>query len=144
MSRNWAAFDRASNPRGTNEMWVSLESKGTARFNAPVYDALNRPEYVELLWDAEGHAMGLRATDETLPWAFKVRKHAQSASYIVSVISFSRFNSIDISETRRYRATLEDNVVVVDLNQTPARAARAHAKNDEAEQPALLALTGMR
>ncbi len=146
MTRNWAAFDRTSNPRGTTEGFFSIESKGTGRFNAPVYDALGRPEYIELLWDQDGHAIGLRPADATLPWAFRVRKHAQAVSFIISIMSFCKYHGIDLSETRRYRTSTEDGVVVVDLDQHPARTARARNRTDgpEATQGNLLGLPGVR
>lgn len=124
MTRKWETFSLKPTSRVSNEIQVSLQKRGALYLNKAGYEALGMPEAVELLYEAETPAIGLKATDPSLPYAYRLRQSSNAQAYQIAFMSFARYHNIDISETRRFQAVMEDNVLVTDLSQRSATSGR--------------------
>lgn len=128
MARNWSRFSQKRNSRAPTAIQVSLQSRGAIYLNKAGFEALGEPKAVELLYDEETPAIGLQPADPDLPFAYPVRQSSNAKAYQIAFITFARYYNIDISETRRYQAKMEENILVIDLSQRSATSGRI-AKN---------------
>lgn len=86
--------------------------------NTPAYEALDSPEYVELLYDRDERLIGLRKADSTVPHAYLVRPLGKSGTtHVVSGTAFLAFYGIETGTARRWIAEKRDGMLVVDLKQ---------------------------
>jgi hypothetical protein len=84
--------------------------------NQDAYEALGRPEAVEMLFDRDEQVMGLRAAPKlTTPHAYAVRAQKNSSSLLVSGRAFNQHYGLTADTTRRYPATMIDDVLAIDL-----------------------------
>jgi hypothetical protein len=94
---------------------VTVQRHGLLTLNQAAYAELDAPEAVELLYARRERVIGLRAAAASAPDAYRVRKSGVGAGFLVSGRAFTRHYGIPTDVGRRYRATMIDDVLTVDL-----------------------------
>jgi hypothetical protein len=75
-NRIWKIFDGAPNgARSTNGLRVTLAKTRTIYINFVTFEALGRPDAVELMFDDLRNIIGMRATEPVRQNAFPVKLH---------------------------------------------------------------------
>ena len=96
---------------------VAFHVRGLFALNELAYDALNRPEAIELLYDRDEKIIGFKASTRESPDAYAVRHHTKH-SYQVEGRGFIRYYGIpEEAGGKRYRAEMIDDILAVDLKQ---------------------------
>jgi hypothetical protein len=113
-------FDKRAVP-ATDKPWVTIQKRGTFSLNRAAHEALDSPEAVQLLLDRERQIIGFRATDPDGPIAYPVRRtsakrQTQNSTWVISGGGFCKYYGIDATKARRFIASMEDDVLTVDLN----------------------------
>lgn len=111
---NWTAFDKRSRPLA-DEAYVTIQRRGTFSFNLAARAAIGDPEAVELLYDTEDRLIGFRPVESSHPRAYALRKQGRANNWIVGGQAFTKAFKIDTDTAKRYLATAEDGVLIVDL-----------------------------
>lgn len=96
---------------------VTIQHKGVLSLNRRAFELLGEPAAVEFLFNRTTRVIGIRAADLLAGHAYPLRKQTNSATYTVGAKSFIGTYGIDISQTRRYVATLNGSMLTVDLVQ---------------------------
>ncbi len=91
---------------------VSIQQCGKINISRAAFKLLGEPRHVELLFDHVGRRIGLRAPREATVASHKVS--VTQGGNFVHASRFLRDYGID-STTRRYRAQMEANTLVIDL-----------------------------
>ena len=104
----------------TKAPYVTIQKRGTMSFNKSAHAALGSPEAVELLYDADAQIIGVRPVEATVEHAYPIRatgggKGDDARSYMVSGRAFAQYYKIDTEVSRRYPATMADDVLCIDL-----------------------------
>ena len=113
---NWTTFDRRSRPV-SDEAYVTIQRRGTFSFNQAAKAAIGDSEAVELLYDAGACLIGFRPVDPSNPRAYRLRKQGRANNWIIGGQAFTKAFHVNTDTAMRYRATVDDGVLVVDLNQ---------------------------
>lgn len=109
-------FDKKSATAVKTPM-VTIQKGGMFSLNRAAVEAVGSSEAVELLYDPENRLIGFRPTSSTSPRAFMMRPQGKtSATYMVAGRAFTQHYGIDSSTALRYAATVQDGVLIVDLN----------------------------
>lgn len=117
--------------RSVKDMQVTIQRDGTAiSFNRVAYQALGNPEGVQLLYNAEKRLIGVVPVDLRKVPGTKINRQGSSDSYYIAGKAFVHEYEIDTSVARRYQATLENNMLVVDLNGPSADATGPRLHNE--------------
>jgi len=83
--------------------------------NELAYEALNRPEAIELFYDRSDKVIGLKGAERGSPDSYAVRHHTKH-SYQVEGRSFMKFYEIpEEAAGRRYQAEMMDGILAIDL-----------------------------
>jgi hypothetical protein len=96
--------------------------------NQDAYEALGRPEAVELLFDRDEQMMGFRSVPKSVSHAYAVRPQRNASSLLVSGRAFNQFYGIEIDEARRHPATMVGDVLAIDLKDGAAVRGRSRRK----------------
>ena len=119
MVRNFEVF-RGRHMVRTVQPMITIQKGGSIVLNEAAYTALGQPHSVELLYDREQAAIGVRAASPSVLHSYSVQRQKGSNSYHVTGRSFTSYYEIDVSEPHRYQAQLEEDVLVADLGQRQA------------------------
>ena len=103
--------------RGGMEPCVTIQRAGILSVSRGAYELLGKPSAAELLFDRGAQIVGIRATEVTVPHAFRLRGQRASATVLISGKSFLRHFGITPAETRRFPATMIGDVLAVDLKE---------------------------
>ena len=97
---------------------VTLQKRGTISLNHAAFTAIGSPDAVELLFDRHARIVGVRQVDAHSLNAHFVRPStaAPTGPYIISAMAFFNVYNIDLPESRRWPAYLEDGVLCIALN----------------------------
>lgn len=111
-------FETFTRQRRTGRQpFVTIQKKGVISLNGAAFEALDSPDSVELLYDAEASLVGLRKVDSSLPHSYQVRAPVENhATYLISGAAFMSYYEIDNSRSVRRPARLEGDLLVIDLN----------------------------
>lgn len=116
MKMAFETFKRQRAPITTDPA-ITIQKRGTMSLNAPAYEALEQPKYVELLFDRDERLIGFRKVDESIRHAYIVRPLGRGTTHMVSGTAFLAYYGIDFDTARRWVARQEDDLLVVDLKQ---------------------------
>ena len=116
-------FDRKGTPT-TNKPWVTIQARGSFGINRAAFEAMGKPEAVELLYDAEKNLVGFRPTDPEALNAYPVRKQQNSDSYVLAGRAFTSYYNIDTTEARRYMSKKMNGILVIALDEVGATVSR--------------------
>jgi hypothetical protein len=139
---DWEVFKgRATRPG--DEPIISISTHGAMSLSRSAWDALGKPEAVELLYKRGERLVGLRAAeDPTARHAYPLRPVDRASTHVLSFVAFAQRYGIAISPTvsRRYVAEMRGNILTIDLNATPLEVAdprrgkpRAPRKGEQAK-----------
>lgn len=117
---SFEAFRRQRAPI-TTEPAVTIQRRGTMSLNAPAFDALEAPKYLELLFDRDEMLIGLRKAGPEVPHAYLVRPLGKGGTtHMVSGTAFLAYYGIKFDTARRWIARMQDDMLVIDLKQPGA------------------------
>lgn len=116
---SWETFQRQRAPL-SEEPTVTIQRRGTMSLNGAAFDALERPEAVELLFERSKHLMALKKAEPSTPHAYPVRPLGKSGStWLVSGQAFTKFYGIETDKAMRWDAKPEpDGLLVIDLKES--------------------------
>lgn len=97
--------------------YVTIQKRGNIAINRSAHAALGEPAAVELLYDPKDEIIGLRAVSPEVEHAYPLRPQGgkEIGPYLVAGIAFTKFYRIDTTVARRWRATMNDDVLCIDL-----------------------------
>ena len=96
---------------------VAFHTRGLFALNELAYEALNRPEAIELFYDPSEMVIGFKGATRDSPDAYAVRRHTKH-SYQVEGRGFIRYYKIpEEAGGKRYRAEMIDDILTIDLKQ---------------------------
>jgi len=96
---------------------VAIHTRGLFALNELAYDALKRPEAIELFYDPAERVIGFKGATRDSPDAYAVRQHTKH-SYQVEGRGFMRFYKIpEKAGGKRYRAEMVGDILAMDLKQ---------------------------
>jgi hypothetical protein len=124
---NFEVFNKRSLRSGGGPK-VTSQRGGIYALNQDAYEALGRPESVELLYDRDEQVMGFRAVPEGVSHAYAVRPQKNASSVLVSGRAFNQYYGITIDASRRHPATMIEDVLAVDLKSGEAVGGRTRVK----------------
>lgn len=105
------AYQRRSRPP-TGEAVMAIQKRGTISLNGVAFGMLKGERadggkghlYVELLFDPEKRAIGLRAVQPNAPNSYPVRQMAKSQTYLMTARGFLRYYGVPVGKHRQYTA----------------------------------------
>jgi len=131
---NFQSFDRRTVP-ATSRPMATLQRGGLLSLNQAALIALDNAEGVELLYDEDAHAVGLRPIDINDMKAYPIRKQPASNSYLVSLTRLCTYYQIDTTVARRYAPTLHDDILVIELDMSTSEVARPGRRKSTTPSP---------
>ena len=125
--------------RSVKELYVTIQRRGTLSLNRAAFRAIGSPEYAELLFNRSQRLIGIRPAKTPSGRTVPVRKQGQSESYLIAGLTFTKEYDIDSSVARRFVATMQGNMLIIDLNSpsTDATGPRLRSEDSEATQEEL-------
>ncbi len=122
-------FDRVHS-RIVKTPLVTLQTRGYMSLNLAAYEALKSPKAVELLFNRVERIIGIKKVDPSIVHAVFVRKQANSPSYMISAKSFTNLYDIDTAVAKRYKAEMQNGILLVDLKQPSAIATGPNTRDN--------------
>ncbi|WP_369197603.1 hypothetical protein [Streptomyces djakartensis] len=115
---NFETFTKRMAPL-VKQPFVTIQKRGTLSLNAAAHALLGKPDAVELLYDRDEQIVGLRAVPKGSEHAYPLRSQGGKSvgPYIVSGTAFAKYYKIDTEVSRRWVASLVDDVLCIDLKQ---------------------------
>lgn len=115
----------------TGEPAVTIQKRGALSLNAAAYEAVGSPKHVTLHYDRENELMGIQKASSATPHAYAVRGVGNNeATRVVSGKAFLSYYGIPRGTARRWIATVQNDMLVIDLKQPGAEvtghSSRAH------------------
>lgn len=109
-------FSRKTAGKST-EPFVTIQRRGTFSMNVAAAKLLSGGKAfdrlpVELFYDPEEKAVGLRHSTDNGPDVYYMRKQPSSESYLLSGQAFTMHFGIDTAISRRYRVTMTDDGIM--------------------------------
>jgi hypothetical protein len=96
---------------------VAFHARGLFALNELAYEAIDRPEAIELFYDPSEMVIGFKGATRDSPDAYVVRHHTKH-SYQVEGRGLVRYYKIPEEATgKRYRAEMVGDILAVDLKQ---------------------------
>ena len=117
MPRKFEEFTFRSIPASRKQPRVAIQTRGNMSLNEAAFEALGKPEKVILLFDKDTNAVGLKATEEKVRYAFPIRRQSGSKSYLIGSASFCQHYGIDTSITKAFEPVLEEGILVFEIDE---------------------------
>lgn len=131
-------FEKGSAPVSTVPA-ATIQKRGLISLNRAAHALIDSPEAVELLWDADRNMIGIRPASLENPNAYPARPQSPSSRkgpVLIAGSLFTRHIGLDTSEARRWVPTVENGILVIDLNTPGTRATSNRARRDRSEPQA--------
>jgi len=110
---------RRNRTPAVNTPAVTVMQRGQLSINDAAFELLGSPKAIELMYSRSDRIVGLRPVDPSEPHAYVPRtrsaKYRGHGPYIVSGAAFFNYFGIEVKQTERYTATLQDGVLTIDL-----------------------------
>ena len=119
--------------RSVKEFYVTIQKRGTISLNRAAFQAMGNPKYAELLFNRNKRLIGIRPTNSASGRTAPIRKQGQSESYLIAGLTFTKEYDIDSSVARRYVATIQENMLIVDLNSPSTDATGPRSRGDDSQ-----------
>ena len=116
MSRNWDEF--GDGPAGTSrdEPYVSMNYRGEIVINRQIYETMQQPEAVILLFDHADDIIGVKPASPLMPNAFRVTEKGDCGHRRIRALPFARKHEIQLDGTVRFQTpTIEDGILLLEL-----------------------------
>lgn len=111
---NWEVFDRKARP-SVKQPLVTLQGTGTFSMNEASYNAVGRPEQVELLFDKKDQIIGFRPASEKSPHSYPIKPQQNGRTFQTGGRAFCSYYGIEIGKARRFAGEMIDGVLAIDL-----------------------------
>jgi hypothetical protein len=103
--------------RHGRQPFVTIQKKGVISLNRAAFEALNNPEFVELLYDPGARLVALRKVDSSVEHSYQVRAPVENhATWLISGAAFVGYYEIDTSVSVRRAARTDGDLLIIDLN----------------------------
>jgi len=96
---------------------VALHLRGIFALNKNAFDALGEPEALEILYAPEERLIAFKASSKSSPDSYAVRNTTKTAFQVEGRSFLKYYNIPDEARGRRYRAEVDEDLLIVDLNQ---------------------------
>lgn len=110
----WEIFDRTTTSR-TTEPTANITKGGLISLNSAAFEALGRPEAVELRYDPSAKLVGLKSEHRSAR-TYAVRKARRVNSYTVFAKAFLKHFGIEHGVARRRSARMDRAILVFEAN----------------------------
>jgi hypothetical protein len=117
---DWEVFDRKARPSVAQPL-VTLQGTGTFSMNEASYNAVGRPDLIELLYDKKAQIIGFRPAGEKSPHSYPIKPQLNGRTFQTGGRAFCRYYGIETGKARRFAGEMIDGVLAIDLK-GPARA----------------------
>ncbi|OQJ57062.1 hypothetical protein CmiCFBP2404_15805 [Clavibacter michiganensis subsp. insidiosus] len=123
----WEVYAKGSAPAPTTPS-VTIQKRGLMSINRAAYEAIGKPEGVELLWDPERKLIGFRPAPLTNQNAYPVRtqvtnpEKADKGPWLIAGTRFTQYIGMDTTDAYRWTPTVEDGMLMIDTSQPGAKA----------------------
>ncbi|MFT8394778.1 hypothetical protein [Propionibacterium sp.] len=109
-------FNKRVAPLG-KEPSVTIQRRGIFSFNGAAHKLIDNADTVELLFDRERNVIGIRPAAAS-PNTYQIRPQPRSNTglTLLSAAAFTQYYRIDTSVSRRWRPTMKDGILCIDLN----------------------------
>ncbi len=111
---NWEVFDRKARPAGLQPL-VTLQGSGTFSMNEASYNAVGRPDQVELLYDKKDQIIGFRPASEKAPHSYPIKPQQNGRTFQTGGRAFCSYYGIEIGKARRFAGEMIDGVLAINL-----------------------------
>lgn len=102
---------------------VSVHLRGIFALNDLAYEALGKPDAIELFYDKDERVIGMKGAPRTSPDSYAVRR-GTAHSFQVEGRTFLKFYGIPHEATgRRYVTDMDGDILTLDLKQEPDESA---------------------
>lgn len=119
--------------RSVKELFVTIQKRGTISLNRASFRAMGSPKNAELLFNRSKRLIAIRPANTASGRTVPVRVQGHSESYLIAGLTFTKEYDIDTSVARRFVATLEGNVLIIDLNSPSTDATGPRARSDDSD-----------
>lgn len=96
---------------------VTIKKGGEFSLNYKAYALLGEPQNAALLYNRDKRLIGIRVGGN-----IPVRHHTKQSTYTVAGRAFTKHYDIDTSAVQRYTVSLQDAMLIIDLNSSTAKA----------------------
>lgn len=124
-NNGWEMFDYAGASKSDKRPLISLQLRGSFQINRAAHELMGSPSKVHLLFNRNKRLIGFKEAKEGEPATYNVRKALNSSTYVVSAQAFTNHYDLKVTETRRYEAKKDGDIVAIDLNVPEAASSRA-------------------
>jgi hypothetical protein len=111
---DWEVFDRKARP-SVKQPLVTLQGSGTFSMNEASYNAIGRPDQVELLFDKKAQIIGFRPASDKSPHSYPIKPQQNGRTFQTGGRAFCAYYGIEIGKARRFAAEIVDGVLAIDL-----------------------------
>jgi hypothetical protein len=112
-------FTKRMVPLG-KDPYVTIQKRGLLSFNKSAYAAMGSPKAVELLYNADRRIVAIRPVGEDVAHAYRFRslggQKKEATTFMVAATAFTNYYGIPTEVSVRRKATIEDSVLLIDLN----------------------------
>ncbi len=125
--------------RSVKELYATIQKRGTISLNRASFRAMGSPKFAELLFNRSKRLIAIRPATAASGRTVPIRMQGHSESYLIAGLTFTKEYDIDTSVARRFVATMERDMLIIDLNSpsTDATGPRARGDGSEATQEEL-------
>ena len=111
---DWEVFDRKARPSVKHPL-VTLQGSGTFSMNEASYNAVGRPDQVELLYDKKAQIIGFRPASDESPHSYPIKPQQNGKTFQTGGRAFCAYYDIEIGKARRFAGEMIDGVLAIDL-----------------------------
>jgi len=111
---DWEVFDRKARP-SVKQPLVTLQGSGTFSMNEASYNAIGRPDQVELLFDKKAQIIGFRPASDKSPHSYPIKPQQNGRTFQTGGRAFCAYYGIEIGKARRFAAEMVDGVLAINL-----------------------------
>ncbi len=111
---DWEVFDRKARP-SVNQPLVTLQGSGTFSMNEASYNAIGRPDQVELLYDKKAQIIGFRPASDKSPHSYPIKPQQNGKTFQTGGRAFCAYYDIETGKARRFAGEMFDGVLAIDL-----------------------------
>jgi hypothetical protein len=108
---------------------ITLQARGAFSFNEAAYEAMGRPQRIELLFAPEERIVGFRPTNGDVPHAYPIHKQPNGRTFQSGGgKAFCNHYGIPTGQSRRFEGRMYDGILGIDLNEQPIQSRRSSKK----------------
>lgn len=112
---------------------ITIHKTGSFSLNETAYNAIGRPKFVTLLKHKDFPIFGIQPADSLTETSIAIKQTGNlSKSYSIQNRTFSTYHQINTDYTKRYKASIQEGILLVDLEAyTPVISNRKKKSKDQ-------------